>query len=818
MFGQHQGAVRVDLRRGVVAFVFLMAMAASGRAQIYRWDTGEVIEHTEQIHPGRGVNFPTAAGTPERDGFAWLDLRYADFSHLDLRHASFNFLLGGTDLRHASFRNTDLTGVNFHFSHVGHAEFTNTTGFTESQLMSTRSYQAKNLTGIGLGIIDLTGWDLSEQNLTDARLIDSNLTDANLSGANLTNASLSNSWFTNANLSGAVVTGVNLHYATLRGFTQSQLASTASYRTKNLKGIQLTSNDLTGWDLNGQDLTNAVLSGSNLTDANLSGAVVTRANFAGTRGLTPSQLVSTASYQVKNLTGVGLQGLDLAGWDLSGQNLTDASLSSSTLMDANLSGANLTNAILAKSILTDADLSGAVVTRANFAGTRGFTPSQLVSTASYQMKNLTGIGLQSFDLSGRDLSGQNLTDASLSSSTLMDANLSGANLTNAELSYSTLTDADLSEANLTSASLFFADLTNADLSGAVVTGASFHGTSGLTQSRLASTASYLAKNLAGVRLAGIDLTGWDLSGQNLSNASFSSQAFLPPTSLANANLSGANLVNADLSKSTLTNTNLSGANLTNANFSYTIHFGGVLLVPTSLAGTDLSETILKNVDLGLAMDIDLAVFSSNTIYNQWTVFPAEFDPIASGLTQMLSPLGDFNANDVLDVADIEMLEQRIRRSLLPSWLPDAMFDVNSDGSVDQDDMRGWVMNLKHTWLGDANLDGEFDSADLVLVFEAGQYETTERFSWGGIANPATWSTGDWNTDGEFTSSDLVLAFQDGGYEAGPRATVVAVPEPGGFFPPIVGLCGLLSVACVRRKPPVDPMSPGHGSWTVAAWL
>jgi hypothetical protein len=56
--------------------------------------------------------------------------------------------------------------------------------------------------------------------------------------------------------------------------------------------------------------------------------------------------------------------------------------------------------------------------------------------------------------------------------------------------------------------------------------------------------------------------------------------------------------------------------------------------------------------------------------------------------------------------------------------------------------------------GNANLDGRFDSGDLVQVFISGKYQT-------GL--PATWSEGDWNDDGVFDSSDLVAAFQDGRY-------------------------------------------------------
>jgi hypothetical protein len=87
-----------------------------------------------------------------------------------------------------------------------------------------------------------------------------------------------------------------------------------------------------------------------------------------------------------------------------------------------------------------------------------------------------------------------------------------------------------------------------------------------------------------------------------------------------------------------------------------------------------------------------------------------------------------------------------------------------------------VHDLKKTFFGDADLDGEFTSRDLVNLFQAGTYED-------GLPGNSTWETGDWNGDRNFTSSDLVLAFQDGGYEQGPRASDHAVPEPdlGGVY-------------------------------------
>ena len=96
-------------------------------------------------------------------------------------------------------------------------------------------------------------------------------------------------------------------------------------------------------------------------------------------------------------------------------------------------------------------------------------------------------------------------------------------------------------------------------------------------------------------------------------------------------------------------------------------------------------------------------------------------------------------------------------------------DLNGDVNVDFADLHFWVTDLKDTWIGDANLDGEFNSGDFVQVFSAGKYETDEF---------ATWSEGDWNADERFDSGDFVAAFANGGYEQGPRVAA-AVPEPSG---------------------------------------
>lgn len=96
--------------------------------------------------------------------------------------------------------------------------------------------------------------------------------------------------------------------------------------------------------------------------------------------------------------------------------------------------------------------------------------------------------------------------------------------------------------------------------------------------------------------------------------------------------------------------------------------------------------------------------------------------------------------------------------------------------------------IKKDWIGDANLDGVFDSGDFVQVFKSAKYETGEI---------AGWSQGDWNGDRVFDSGDFVAAFKDGGYEMGRKPAVAAVPEPGTSVMAIPMLLGLLSLS--RRR-------------------
>ncbi len=145
--------------------------------------------------------------------------------------------------------------------------------------------------------------------------------------------------------------------------------------------------------------------------------------------------------------------------------------------------------------------------------------------------------------------------------------------------------------------------------------------------------------------------------------------------------------------------------------------------------------------------------------------------------------GDFNGDGVLDSLDIDDLTGKSAEGMNP-----AEYDLNGDTKVDTNDITFWIKDLYTSWIGDANLDGEFNSGDLVAVLSSGTYEAD-------VA--AVWSSGDFNGDGRADSGDLVAALSDGGYEQGPRAAVAAVvPEPNSI---LLAICGVLAVIGQRQR-------------------
>jgi hypothetical protein len=133
------------------------------------------------------------------------------------------------------------------------------------------------------------------------------------------------------------------------------------------------------------------------------------------------------------------------------------------------------------------------------------------------------------------------------------------------------------------------------------------------------------------------------------------------------------------------------------------------------------------------------------------------DPLAWTASRKLggspghAPLPDLEKDGRLTQQDLALLCAAIQSH-------DTRFDLTGDDRVDQDDLVTMVLSAMYSQFGDTNLDGHFNSADLVLVFQTGEYEDDR----GGNSN---WSDGDWNCDGDFTTSDLVFALQMGGWES-----------------------------------------------------
>ena len=185
-----------------------------------------------------------------------------------------------------------------------------------------------------------------------------------------------------------------------------------------------------------------------------------------------------------------------------------------------------------------------------------------------------------------------------------------------------------------------------------------------------------------------------------------------------------------------------------------------------------------------------------TTYRNDTDRPITYGPLSTDEMQFLFYIShpvtaDINRNGTVDVRDIDALARRVR---IARYSPN--YDVTFDGVVDFEDQVRWVERLMDTYFGDSNLDGEFNTADLVAVFRAGEFEDA-------IDGNSTWATGDWNGDEEFDTSDLVLAFQRGGFEKGARVAPT-VPEPNAAALLIFGIGAVL----FRRTNSFDASSSG----------
>ena len=101
--------------------------------------------------------------------------------------------------------------------------------------------------------------------------------------------------------------------------------------------------------------------------------------------------------------------------------------------------------------------------------------------------------------------------------------------------------------------------------------------------------------------------------------------------------------------------------------------------------------------------------------------------------------GDFDGNGELECADVDELTAAIA-----SGNSNLLYDLNGDMQVNADDLTEWIVELKGTALGDANLDFFVDGLDFI-VWNANKFD---------VGN--TWCTGDFNADGLIDGLDFII--------------------------------------------------------------
>ena len=780
-------------KRFLVALIFWGALATAGRADVYRWDNNTLIPGTEGIFPGPGVildhhelafarlsNYNLTGAM-----FQASNLTSADLSNSTLTSAN----LTSANLTNAYLHYSTLTGANLTGAVVAGARFIASTGFTKEQLYSTASYSQQNLQGIGLTYVDFTDGDFSGQNLTGASFNYATLTGTNLTGANFTSASVSDSTLAGANLTGANLSGAALGYSTLTG---------ANLTGANFTSASVSNSNLAGANLTGADLSGAALRYLTLTGANLRDAVITGANFSLNTGFAKAQFYSTANYQQHNLQGMGLAGCDLTDWDFSGQNLTTAYFNQSTLTGANLAGANLTDTILETATLTGANLTGANLTNANLtystSDNANFTGANLTNT-NFGTSTLTGANFTGAVVAGTRFSHAHLTAQQLyTTASYVQHNLQGIGLNENDL-----TNWDFHGQNLTSAGLSFGTLTNADLTGAVVTGAQFLASTGLTKEQLYSTASYLQHNLQGIGLSYNDLTNWDFSGQNLTGAGLSS-------TLTGANFMGANLTNTNLYQAILTNANLTGADLRGADTpdltGATTH--NAILPSGTIDGLDVAagqKLVVRNYhgdpDRGvgpipISVQNHMAVASGGVLQ---TLFDADdWDSTISFQPGM--PVDLAGNLELMFATDVILANQVGRTFDVFDWT-----GVTRSGRFQVASPYAWNLSNLYTsgevtltavvqFPGDADGNQFVDFTDLGLLLNS-------------YNQPGTFASGDFDNSGLVDFTDLGILLNNYNLMAPTLASAVPVPEPSTHALAALGAFGLAIASCRPTRTRVE---------------
>jgi MYXO-CTERM domain-containing protein len=183
-----------------------------------------------------------------------------------------------------------------------------------------------------------------------------------------------------------------------------------------------------------------------------------------------------------------------------------------------------------------------------------------------------------------------------------------------------------------------------------------------------------------------------------------------------------------------------------------------------LASVDISEWWpMSTLQFGLNWNglIDDARICSGIVPEEELGYFASFSDLGDPL--------DLNGDGVVDAADIDHL-----------WSNPE--DRDGDGTADGDDVVYYVSQELGTLMGDSNLDGNVDEADLAFLADGWK-----------VGPGYDWSTGDFTGNGEIDEADLAYLADNWKQPGG--SPVTALPEPATMT--LLGLGGL--VALRRRR-------------------
>ena len=220
-------------------------------------------------------------------------------------------------------------------------------------------------------------------------------------------------------------------------------------------------------------------------------------------------------------------------------------------------------------------------------------------------------------------------------------------------------------------------------------------------------------------------------------------------------------------------------------------------------------TVPATANAGDNWSIDFITGAPGTTWSQLGSSATEtsFSSMSSGMILIVSEFSpcDFDHNFECLVDDLDQLfGVGDLRAGVPTELSDVKFDLNRDEIIDVVDIDQWLESAAGEngfaapyLIGDTNLDGAVDSADLNALGISWQQEEK------------VWSNGDFTGEGRVDSSDL-NAIGINWQKSIPLAAAQSVPEPSGIL--LLFLAGLLSVV-TRFKNSSDGAVLEHGLQT-----